>query len=305
MSGQFSVRAPFTKPSANSHLPVDANASEAEGYSASATADNGNTEPGLDVVGPATPKERGRRIPGTQAERQKLAKERRRNPRFACFGFAGVQALPEEQPLPAKVLNLSAGGCLIVLEEPHALTQNTTVELTFDVNGQPFRVWGKVRAIRSDRAIGFQFPLLSDRVRTRLESLIEELIEDALTKGFRSGAREKRRYLRIECSGSAGVQLAAGEPVVPAKIVNLSAGGCLMVLEKAQPIAQDMMVELTFHINHLPFRVRGQAKAIRSGTQIGFQFLQVGTRVRREIEDLIDELIENVVKRIAARAELG
>lgn len=234
-----------------------------------------------------------------------MGNERRRNPRFACFGFAGVQPTPEAMPLPAKVVNLSAGGCLIVLEEPHALTQDTTVELTFDVNGQPFRLWGKVRVIRADRSIGFQFPLLSERVRKRLDSLIEELIEDALTKGYRNGAREKRRYPRIDCAGSAGVQIAAGEPVIPAKIVNLSAGGCLMVLKKPQPINQDMMVELTFHINHLPFRLRGQAKAVRSDTQIGFQFLQVGDRVRRQIEDLIDELIESVVKRVAARSELS
>lgn len=237
-------------------------------------------------------------------ERQKLVKERRLNPRFACFGFAGIQAKPDELPRAAKVVNLSAGGCLIVLEEPHAFTQDTTVELTFEVNGQPFRLWGKVRSIRSDRSIGFQFPLLSQRVRKRLESLIEELIEDALTQGLRSGAREKRRFPRIDCSGSAGVQLTAGDSVVPAKIVNLSAGGCLMTLKKPQPIARDMMVELTFQLNHLPFRLRGQAKAVRSDRQIGFQFLQVGVRVRRQIEDLIDELIESVVKRIAARTEL-
>lgn len=227
--------------------------------------------------------------------------EKRHNPRFECYGTAGIQLNPGELAHPARIVNLSSGGCLLVLEEPHALTQDTTVELTFKVNDLPFRVWGKVRAIRSDTQVGFQFPLMSERVRQRLESLIEELIEDSLTRRARGLARDNRRHPRIQCIGTAGLQIAAGEPVVPAKIVNLSAGGCMMVLQKPQRLEEDMQVELSFQINHLPFRVQGQPKGVRADNRVGFQFVQVSERVRRQLEDMIEELIGNIVKRFATR----
>ncbi len=235
----------------------------------------------------------------------KMTKEQRRNPRFECSGTASVQIVAEDPPCPGKIVNVSAGGCLIVLQRPQSVSQDTMVELTFKVNDLLFRVWGKVRAVRSDTAIGFEFPLLSERVRKRLEDLIEQLIEDFLTRNPIKGAKEQRRYPRIGCTGTAGIKLAAGEEFYPAKIVNLSAGGCLMVLQKPQPLPQDALVELTFHINNLPFHVQGQVKSARSETRIGFEFPQLSKNARRQLEDLVDELIGNVVKRFAQRTELS
>jgi hypothetical protein len=62
-----------------------------------------------------------------------------------------------------------------------------------------------------------------------------------------------------------------------------------------------MLVELTFEINHLPFRVRGQVKALRTDTTIGFQFPLLSERVRNQLEDLMKELMENIMRRQAAR----
>lgn len=234
-----------------------------------------------------------------------MTKEQRRNPRFECSGTASVQLAANEPACPGKIVNVSAGGCLIVLQNPQELSQDTMVELTFKVNDLVFRVWGKVRAIRSETQIGFEFPLLSERVRKRLADLIEQLIEDFLTRNPIKGAKEQRRYPRIGCTGSADIKLVAGEETYPAKIVNLSAGGCLMVLQKPQPLAKDTMVELTFHINNIPFHLQGQVKAPRSDTRVGFEFPQLSPRMRRQLEDLVDELIGNVVKRFAERTELN
>jgi hypothetical protein len=62
-----------------------------------------------------------------------------------------------------------------------------------------------------------------------------------------------------------------------------------------------MLVELTFEINHLPFRVRGQVKAIRTDTTIGFQFPLLSERVRNQLEDLMKELMATIMKQQAAR----
>jgi hypothetical protein len=108
----------------------------------------------------------------------KTGEELRRAPRLQCSGLAGVQTLPAcNKPVPAKIMNLSIGGCLMELERPLTLVVDEIVELIFCVNQMPFRVRGKVRALRTEKLVGFQFPLLSDRVRLQLEELIGELID--------------------------------------------------------------------------------------------------------------------------------
>jgi hypothetical protein len=145
---------------------------------------------------------------------------------------------------------------------------------------------------------------MSGRVRGRIEDLIAQLIEDFLIKGSSKDAPEKRRHTRILCTGNAGVQMRAGEPFYPARIVNLSEGGCLMAFEKPQSLAQDTMVELSFQINNLPFRVSGQVKGIRSDARVGLKFPVLSERVRRQLEDLVEDLIDNIVKRFAERKEI-
>jgi hypothetical protein len=103
---------------------------------------------------------------------------------------------------------------------------------------------------------------------------------------------EKRRYPRFECTGIGGVRIASSEPPSCAKIVDLSVEGCLMVLQQPESVPQDLMVELTFNVNWLPFRVRALVKVIRSSTMIGFQFHQVSKRTQLHLEDLIEELAE-------------
>jgi hypothetical protein len=101
--------------------------------------------------------------------------ERRRNPRYKCAGIACVQIVADEPPCPARIVNLSMGGCMIVLQKPQCLSKDMLVELSFDINHLPFRVRGQVKAIRSDRMIGFHFPQLRERARYGLKDLIEEL----------------------------------------------------------------------------------------------------------------------------------
>lgn len=111
-------------------------------------------------------------------EKPESGEELRRAPRLQCSGLAGIQTLPAvEKPCPAKIVNLSIGGCLIESERPLKLAADEIVELIFCVNHMPFRVRGRVRAIRSDTLIGFQFPQLSERVRMQLLDLVGELIE--------------------------------------------------------------------------------------------------------------------------------
>jgi hypothetical protein len=59
----------------------------------------------------------------------------------------------------------------MAFEKPQSLSQDTLVELTFQINNLPFRVSGQVKGTRSDARIGLKFPLLSKSVRRQLEGL--------------------------------------------------------------------------------------------------------------------------------------
>jgi c-di-GMP-binding flagellar brake protein YcgR len=100
--------------------------------------------------------------------------EKRRYPRFECTGTGGIH-ITSEPPYFARVANLSLEGCLMVLQKPHPFPLDMTVELTFEVNRLPFRVRAQVRAVRSDKMIGFQFLQVSRRTQWQLEELIAEL----------------------------------------------------------------------------------------------------------------------------------
>lgn len=231
-----------------------------------------------------------------------MTREQRKYPRIQCSGTADVKFAGDEPPVPAEIVNLSAGGCLLVLKEPRPLSQDTIVELTFRINNlHKFQLPGQIKANRSDNAIGIQFPFLSHTLHKRLRELIGHLIQNLPDTDPPTDFQEKRRYPRLGCIGPAAVQLAAGEPVIPAAIVDLSVGGCRVVLRQPQSLPEDTQVELTFSVHHLPFRVRGQVKAIRSDSTIGFQFPVLSERVQKQIDDLMMELIADLRKRQAER----
>lgn len=114
-------------------------------------------------------------------EMPKRAEELRQSPRLGCRGLGAVQTLPaSERPCPARILNLSVGGCLMELKAPLDLAVSEIVELIFNINQMPFRVRAKVRALRSKGLVGFQFLQLSERTRRYLHELIGELIESLI-----------------------------------------------------------------------------------------------------------------------------
>lgn len=107
-----------------------------------------------------------------------LIQDRRQSPRFGCTGHADVLLAADTPLLPARVVNVSKGGCLIELQKSQCIDKNTSAELTFKVNSLPFRVRVQVASIRSDTLVGFQFNSLSQRVQGQLEELIGELADD-------------------------------------------------------------------------------------------------------------------------------
>jgi len=231
-----------------------------------------------------------------------MTKEKRKYPRIECSGTADVTLAAGEAPVAADIVNLSAGGCLLVLKEPRPLSPDTVVELTFRINNlHRFQALGQVKAKRSDTAIGFQFPNLSHTLHKRLRELIGHLIENIAAAEPPVAFREKRFHPRLGCIGPAAVRVAGGDALIPATIVDLSAGGCRVVLRQPQQLPKDTVVELTFAVHHLPFRVCGQVRADGSDTTIGFQFTSVSERTKWQIEEVMNEIVANIRKRQGER----
>ncbi len=111
-------------------------------------------------------------------------------------------------------------------------------------------------------------------------------------------ASERRQSRRWHCSGEAEIIFSMNSPPVHARIADLSAEGCMLIVKQPVDLESEMQVELAFTINQLPFRVRARMKANRSETRYGFQFLQVSSRSQRRLKELVEELEENQRKQV-------
>jgi hypothetical protein len=110
-----------------------------------------------------------------------------------------------------------------------------------------------------------------------------------------SQEKDNRRYPRFDCCGYAKVQIPSDPTMHYAKILNLSLEGCL--IEVTTPIEElDSLLDLTITVNHLPFYVRGQVRYVRADRKIGLQFMQLSSRAREQLADLLEELAEETVK---------
>ena len=118
---------------------------------------------------------------------------------------------------------------------------------------------------------------------------------------------ERRRSIRRECNGTSCLQLVGEEVEAAGRVVNLSAEGCLLAFQQPLSLTQGAMVEIAFEVNQLPFRVRAQVRSARADTLVGFHFPALSRRVRAQLEDLLEELLENHQRHAAllrARAAL-
>jgi hypothetical protein len=105
--------------------------------------------------------------------------------------------------------------------------------------------------------------------------------------------KDNRQHPRFDCCGYAKVQIPSDPTMHYAKILNLSLEGCL--IEVTTPIEElDSFLDLTITVNHLPFYVRGQIRYVRAD-RIGLQFMQLSSRAREQLVDLLEELAEEAV----------
>lgn len=99
-----------------------------------------------------------------------------------------------------------------------------------------------------------------------------------------------------------------------ARIENLSLTGCKLVLRHRPQFDLKTLFELTFTVHELSFRVRGRVTSTRGARSIGVEFVDLRPRLKRYLEDLIDELAtggwtpmrieDEIQERVSGGAEL-
>lgn len=104
------------------------------------------------------------------------ASERRKEPRYLCFGQVKLNRLPGAI-LPGRIIDLSLGGCLIAMQRPAPVSQGSIVELTIQTRGTALRMIGVITFVgrQAPRWMGISFEKMSKRGQLQLAEVIAEL----------------------------------------------------------------------------------------------------------------------------------
>jgi hypothetical protein len=95
---------------------------------------------------------------------------------------ATLTLLGDAGALGGDVVDLSLTGCLMRLFHPKALRLKVQAEVSFHMQGLPFRLAGITREMHDKRTVEIQFSQMSRRSRDDLNQVITELIEKSNRK---------------------------------------------------------------------------------------------------------------------------
>jgi c-di-GMP-binding flagellar brake protein YcgR len=108
----------------------------------------------------------------------------------------------------------------------------------------------------------------------------------------KTGKRERREQSRHEVDTSAVIYLVNVASRLSGRILDLSVGGCRISTDERFPVGIYTRVEAEFRLDGLPFLLGGVTQAIHDRRQVGIRFLDMSTRKREQLEQLIEEIEE-------------
>ncbi len=102
-------------------------------------------------------------------------KDRRKQERFDCDGFAEVIVDDAAFLFRGSIQNFSLGGCYIRSRAQLRVGRGTEVDLQFTLNGDLFKARARIMIVRPNTGAGFEFLLTDPEVVRRLTDLIRKL----------------------------------------------------------------------------------------------------------------------------------
>jgi c-di-GMP-binding flagellar brake protein YcgR len=104
--------------------------------------------------------------------------------------------------------------------------------------------------------------------------------------------RDRRGAAREEVDTTAVIFLINVVSRLTGRILDLSLGGCRIRTDERFPVGIYTRVEIEFHLEGLPFRLAGVIQAIHDKHMVGIRFLDMSSRKREHVEQLIEEIRE-------------
>ena len=101
---------------------------------------------------------------------------------------------------------------------------------------------------------------------------------------------ERRRHSRHAIDTSASIILVRIGSRLPGRILDLSLGGCRIRSNQRFPVGIYTRVETEFRVEGLSFRLGGVIQALHDPNTVGIRFLDISSRKREQLNQLIDEI---------------
>ena len=101
---------------------------------------------------------------------------------------------------------------------------------------------------------------------------------------------DRREESREEVDTSAVIYLVKIASRLRGRILDLSLGGCRIHANERFPVGIYTRVETEFRLEGLPFRLGGVVQAIHDRRTVGIRFLDMSSRKREQVAQLIEEI---------------
>jgi len=104
---------------------------------------------------------------------------------------------------------------------------------------------------------------------------------------------ERRTHSRLHVNDTSTIILVNVGSRLVGRIIDISIGGCRIRCDVRFPVGIYTRVETEFRIEGLPFRLGGVVQAIHDRHSVGIRFLDMSSRKREQLEQLIAEIRES------------
>jgi c-di-GMP-binding flagellar brake protein YcgR len=234
--------------------------------------------------------------------------------------------------LRCRILDLSEGGCRLRTDQTLPDGIRVHVEVAFKLHGVSLRFSGFTQWTGTENEVGIRFGEALLRRRGELTEVLTEVQEEEAAKAERLAAEQRaaeeqtaqleaeakrlaenpapappsspvppaaplkkiqlRTQVRYQVDETAAITLIRSGSVLRGRILDLSQSGCRICTPQPFPVGIYTRVEAEFQLHGLPFRLAGVTQAHYDPNNVGIRFLDVSSRKRQQIDQLIQEIGE-------------
>jgi c-di-GMP-binding flagellar brake protein YcgR len=256
--------------------------------------------------------------------------EQRKFFRFPMDGEAMLSLGDAGGIVRCRMIDLSLEGCRLRREAEITARIGMKVEVVFRLSEIVYRLVGELAWVAKNRIVGVRFGAVPARQRkdlarylSNLKAKMEALAAAAQEKPRDSSAEgsekkepegaepvaadaesataatepaatkkphERRGATRHKVDSYARLHLLSLHVKARGKVLDVSMGGCRMVLDEVRPVGAYRRVEIEFFIDGLPLLLPGVTQMMYDNRTVGIRFVEMTERKREQLCTVIEEL---------------